>query len=375
MHGTRIRLYFLSFILLSSTVLASCGGGGGDGGGPSPQPTTTVIVGSPQSDVVVRSGFNAYRASVIPGALYKISITGVSDDVDLLVYGGDNTFTNLAQCSVDNTSFIGVSPEDCIIPAAASTIYFGVDGTFLTSSATLYTLDIELLPITNLILATPHPDTTARTGAVVYSAPSVTGTAYTLSITGLNDDADLYVFGNDGSFSATAVCSPDNTAIIGTAPEDCTLTSSGGALYFIADGIFSSSASMKYTALAVAAPEFANPANEGTVGVPTAVTSDNPRAGEVGFDGTSYYAATGLTPNTRYTVSITGLTANGNLTVYDNDATFTTASSCLIPNTFFAGTFPESCTLMASGNTLYFSVAANTTSGGVADIILVEPGP
>ncbi len=37
-----------------------------------------------------------------------------------------------------------------------------------------------------------------------------------------------------------------------------------------------------------------------------------------------------------------------------------------LDNTRFTGTTPEDCTLVASASALYFTVAANTTSNGVA---------
>jgi hypothetical protein len=334
-----------------------------------------MTVGAPITDTVFLGGFNTYSVSVIPGTLYKISITGLADDADLLVFGTDGTFRVLAQCAIDNTAIIGTSSEDCVINAPGSTLYFGVDGSFLSASAAVYTIDVEPLATTNLNPAMPFADTVAETGAVVYSIPTTTNTAYTVSITGLNDDADLYVFGNNGAFTSPAACSIDNTLFIGTTPEDCTLTSSGGPLYFIVDGIFSTAPNVIYTALATPAPVVISPTNEGLIGAPINLFADTPAVGQAGFAGTSYYAASGLIAGKRYTVSITGLTNGANLIVYGSDNMFATPATCLIDNTFFADTTPEDCTLVVSGSTLYFKVTADTGSGGVAFINLVEPGP
>ena len=170
-------------------------------------------------------------------------------------------------------------------------------------------------------------------------------------------------------------CSIDNTFKAGTRPEDCTMTSSGGALYFVVDGIFSTAPTVSYTALAADAPLVASPSNQGSIGMPVGISVDTPVTGQVGFNGTSYYAVNGLTAGTRYTVSILGLSGDSDLTSYDNDGTFMTPASCDIDNTALLGTRPEDCTLRVSGSTLYFSVKAFTTSGGAAFIILVEPGP
>ena len=375
----RMRLFpnvLKVFFLLSPLILMTCGGG--HGGGSTLPPPLTLTVGSPLADTVARSTFNAYAATVSPGALYKISITDQTDDTDLLVFGTDSSYTTLVKCSVDNTSIIGTSPEDCVIVAPSNTLYFGVDGAFLSAGAATYTIDIELLAATNLTLSTPLSDSTTQKKAIVYAvAVSSPGVPYTVGITGLSDDVDLHVFGNDNTFTTPATCSPNNTLYTGTTPEDCTLTSSGATptLYFIVDGIFSSTATVQYTALALPAPVIPAPTNEGTIGSPVPLVVDTPANGQVAYNETSYYAVGGLTAGTRYTVSTLGLTADANLKVYGSDSTYTSQASCLHDNTFL-GTIPEDCTVVVpSGSTLYFKVVANTTSGGAAFINLIEPGP
>jgi hypothetical protein len=148
-------------------------------------------------------------------------------------------------------------------------------------------------------------------------------------------------------------------------------------LLFIVDGLFSTAPTVKYTALAAPAPVGLSPINEGSIATPVDVFADIPRIGQVASapTGTSYYAAGGLTAGTRYTVSITGLTGDADLNVYDNDNTFTDPTNCLIKAIGIVGTDPEDCTLQVSGSTLYFSVTSFTTGTGDAYISLVEPGP
>ncbi len=374
---TGMRLISLCIIL----VLSACGDG--NDGTVTVFPTE-IIVGQVLSDIVGRSEFNPYVASVTPGALYKISITGLIDDADLLVYGADSTFSVALLCAVpDNSSIPGASNEDCIIASPGNSLFFAVDGAFLSASAAAYTISIQSVPIINLSLSIPRTDVITRTGAAAYSVPAVPGALHTIGITGLTDDADLHVFGNDGSFSAAVACSIDNTLFTGTTPEDCTLFSSGGTLFFIVDGLFSSAATVQYVAFATPSPAVSFPADEGAIGSPIFLSQGTPTTGQVGFrpvdllTGESFYAATGLTAGVRYTVSITGLSGDADLTVYGNDSTFTTPEFCLTgSNTPFAGTTPESCTvLLAAGDTLHFSVTSNTISGGVAFINLVSPGP
>jgi hypothetical protein len=366
-------------LLLSFMVLSACRGGGGRA--PAPLPTTVLTVGAPVSDTVVRSTFNAYSAAVTPGrSFYKISITGLSDDVDLNVYDTDSTFTHPISCP--NSAIIGTSSEDCILIPSGNTLYFGVDGSVLTGSAGVYTIDVELLPETNLSLSIPSGDQTTQRGAVVYSVPVSPG-VYTVSTIGLTDDADLHVFTevftDNGSIISAAVCSPpDNTLLIGNSPEDCTLNvnTSGTDVLFVVDGIFSSAFTVQYTALVTPAPNVPNPVNEG-IGSPAVISSDTPTTGQVARAGTSRYEVNNLTVGSRYTISITGLTDAANLTVYGSDSTFTNRIICLIDNTSPAGTTPRSCTLQAPpGGTVFFTVTSGSLTGnGSAYLVLIEPGP
>ena len=365
-----------TLLVLSMISLAGCGGDGG--GNPPAIPVSPMTVGVPLTDTVAFNGFNAYAVPVIPGALYKISMTALTDDADLLFFGTDSTFTFLASCAVDNTRIIGVSSEDCIVNASANSLYFAVDGSFLSTSNATFTIDVESLsPPTNLLLSLPVSDMTTQTSAAAYAVPVTPGVAYTISITGLTDDADLFIFGDDATFSSQAGCSIENTRFIGTTPEDCTLTSTGGTLYFVVDGVFSTVQSVTYAALVTPAPPVSNTVNEGSTVAPAIVSVGTPSFGQVGPAGTSYYVTSGLTPNTRYTVSITGLTNDADLKVF-SDNTFTTSAACLPNrnNTGFAGTTPEDCSIFVPGGTLYFSISAGFGNvNGVGFVNLVNLGP
>jgi hypothetical protein len=210
-----------------------------------------LSVGFPLTDSVDYPEFNFYAAAVVPGAFYKISISGMNDDADLLVFGSDSTFTFLSQCSIDNTAFIDTGPEDCVIRAPGRTLYFGVDGSFLAGSTGVYTIAIETVTTVNLALSSPLSDTVGRTEARIYAVSAPVPDNYTISITGLTDDADLFVFGNDVFLNAPVTC--PNTQNAGTEPENCTLQSGGGIIYFVVDGLFSSAATVTYTALAAPA--------------------------------------------------------------------------------------------------------------------------
>jgi hypothetical protein len=239
----------LLLLALAVLIVPACGGGSGSRAAPPPE-VIVLPTGSLVADSVLRNDFNYYAAAVVPGAFYKVSITGQNDDADLLVFD-DSTFTFLAQCSIDNMIFTGVSPEDCVIRAPGGTLYFGVDGAFLAGPAGFYTIAVMPVATTGLALAAPHADSLGQWEARIYSVFAPVIDDYAISITGLSNDADLYVFGTDAFLTFPAAC--PNTQRGGTLPEDCTLLSTAGTLYFVVDGLFSTTAVVSYTALAAPA--------------------------------------------------------------------------------------------------------------------------
>jgi hypothetical protein len=245
------HLLLVSLLVVALLIIPACGHDNNTGTTVVVQaPVITVLpVGSLVADSVAYRSFNYYAAAVVPESFYKISITGMSDDADLLVFSDDGTFTVLAQCSIDNTAYIGTTAEDCVIRAPGSTLYFGVDGYYLAGSVGFFTIDVEPVATTSLTLSVPLLDTLARWEARIYAVPAPVTDNYTISITGMSNDADLHVFGT--FLNAPATC--PNTQKVGTTFEDCTIPSAGGVLYFVVDGLFSSTATVRYTALAAPA--------------------------------------------------------------------------------------------------------------------------
>lgn len=69
-----------------------------------------------------------------------------------------------------------------------------------------------------------------------YMATSITaGSSYIVSMTGLSDDMDLYVY-EDSAFSVPVTCNPDNTRNWYTIDEDCTFTPTGNEIFIMVDG-------------------------------------------------------------------------------------------------------------------------------------------
>lgn len=337
-------------------------------------PTPTVLnVGQPATHSVAFNGFNAYSAAVTPGTVYKISMTEPADDTDLLYFGGDASFSAQAACAVDNTAITGNSPEDCIVASPGGILYFAVDGAYQSASEANYTIAVEQVSVTTMSSTVPVLDSTPRTGTKIYAVPVTAGAPVLAAITGLNADGDLHIF-QDDKLSAAASCTTDNTRFSGSTPEDCRFTPGVLTAYLVVDSIFSETPTLLYTAFTTTAPTVESPVTEGTSGSPKPLSLHSPALGQVAFNGTSFYAVPGVMAGNRYTISISGLTANADLTAYTTSS-FNSPAACLIDNISYAGTTPESCTLVAAGSSLYFKVTANTTSGGAAFITLIEPGP
>jgi hypothetical protein len=230
---------------------------------------------------------------------------------------------------------------------------------------------VERVAETAMNISSPVLDVTTRTGAVLYAVPVTAGGTYTIALTELDNDADLYVF-RDFDLTQPAACAPDNRLFTGPTPEDCTFTADTSTLYIIVDGLFSSKPDVFFTAYASPAPLVAVPANQGSSGSPVSLPLGTISTGQVGAGGTSWYRASGLTGGQDYTVALNGMSGNVDLKVY-TDNSFSTRAVCSIDSTSFDSTTPESCTLTANSASLFFTVTAN--AGLASYLILAEPGP
>jgi hypothetical protein len=209
---------------------------------------------------------------------------------------------------------------------------------------------------TTLTIGSPLPSHVERNTASSYSLDVMPGTAYTISITGLTDTANLRVL---GGVNECTTSSPD------ASPKDCTVTASSSVLNIIVDGhqVIGSTADYVITAvlpLVVTLP---------ITGTDGSVRRRVPTIGLVGTRQTSRYVTTGLMPGT-HTVSITGLTDDADLHVF-SDETYSFEFDCTLrrPGDVING--PEDCTL-TTGTALYFSVASGELNrDGAGYIILV----
>lgn len=304
---------------------------------------TQLTVGVPLTDNISRGGAKIYSAGVSPGVLYKVSITGLTDDVDLYVFGPDSTFSSLVPCLIDRTIFFNTTPEDCTFIAGYSHLFVGIDGTFISASSATYT--IEVAPVTSsnrLILSTPVPDSVAGGDANLYSVAVTSGTAYTFSIAGLTDSsAGLNVA--DGTQVDTSFAS--------ASPKAFTVIASDSVQYFAVDGFNVAGAMGHFVIMATPAPVVVTP----IVGTSGSVPAATPTIGWVATQSTSQYHTDGLAAG-NHTVSVVGLTAAADFHVY-TDGTYSVESTCTTQTTgvrecIIAGPSAYFALSSGSGNTV-----------------------
>lgn len=173
------------------------------------------------------------------GTDYIISLTGLSGDADLRVFDNDSSFATAACSSLTN----GTNNESCGVTASATTMYIMVEN--FTSPSTSYTLSLSINTNVNEgLVATPQAialaampySGTVLTGESYYAVTGLTiGTDYAVALTGLLENANLYVYDIDSTFT-TSVCSSTNTS---TSDDVCTVTASGTTMYIMVDGSLS----------------------------------------------------------------------------------------------------------------------------------------
>lgn len=226
--------------VLVAVLLQACGGGGdgggggsGSGGGPPPEPPPFCLsVGSPMARSVDKNAQSACSVAVTPGTAYVVSLTGLTDNANLVVSAG-----GAALCSASRT---GTSAESCTMTAPGSALEVVVDGNQAGGTAAQYIIAVALAPVVSIPIAagTSGPIThgVPTVGLVAprdesrYSASGLTPGTHTVSISGLTEDADLRVF-SDGTYSFELDCTLNRPGDVTNAPEDCTLTT-GTDLFF-----------------------------------------------------------------------------------------------------------------------------------------------
>lgn len=303
---------------------------------------------------VVGDAVSYYKVDpVTAGTAYSVRLSDLTDDVDLYVYDNDGSYGTTAKCQ---STLSGTQAEACSLIASGPALYIATDG-FNTTGG--YSIVVDPLPTlepeglstapVNITNSLPYSGM-VNTSESYYIANVTQGQTYAISITGLTDDADLYVYGADSTFS-TVAC---QYTLFGPAGETCVVAAEGPGMYLMVDGQFTSLGALFTLDLAVS-PNAA----EGDALAPLAISA-LPHSGTV--DNSRSYYSIPVTQDSTYIVSLSGLSADADLYVYDNDSTFSTVdcqSSSL-------GTDSEACSFTAAGTTLYVMVDGQYALGGTS---------
>jgi hypothetical protein len=173
-----------------------------------------------------------YWFDIIPDTDQTVSLTGLTDDADLLPILP-------SMCTQGHTDLPDTNPEDCQLTTVPYRVIFAVNG--LESSE--YILSIAQTPSVDLPVNEggiadpigirdniPTEGQVGSRGTSFYTSTDLTYGNYTVSISGLSDDADLGVY-TDGTYSFELDCSLTESGDVLDYPEDC-IVENVNALYF-----------------------------------------------------------------------------------------------------------------------------------------------
>jgi len=179
-----------------------------------------------------------YWFDVTPNTDQTVSLTGLTGDTDLLL-DADLLPILPSMCTQGHTELPDTNPEDCQLTTALDRVIFAVNG--LESSE--YILSIARTPnvdfpvnegeIIDPIVIQDNIPTEGQVGSggiSFYASTDLTYGNYTVSISGLSDDADLGVY-TDGTYSSELNCSLTKSGDVLDYPEDC-IVENVNALYF-----------------------------------------------------------------------------------------------------------------------------------------------
>ena len=102
-------------------------------------------------------GVNYHVVPVERPAWFQVDLTQMTAETDLVVFGGDETYTKPIVCAVDQTNVTGLDDEFCAVRVDSENLYFAVYYTGMGSGAQ-YSLDVQFY--------TPIPDLTVRINSV-----------------------------------------------------------------------------------------------------------------------------------------------------------------------------------------------------------------
>ena len=324
-------------IPLSALIAAtSCGDGTGPRDG-----VTVLTIGIPVTETVSRGGEKRYSVAVTPGAAYQVSLTGLTDNVDLSIP---------SPCLAHRIQLVGTESEACTAVATGSTMHIGVDARPATGSSVMYTIAVQAVPVTPLTLSSPLEQSVAQGESKVYTVALTPGPGYSASITGLTDSAIAF-----GIFESGQVGSGRG----GFSPQEFKLGAQGSRMYLVVDGWSLNQSSAAFRILAAPLPGIPGPNTRMSGAIPARTVV----LGWVESRQTNRYRVDNLGPGI-HTVSVVGATRDVDFRVH-YDATYTMQLDCTL-NNFDAMECP------VTGPSVFFSVLAGPLNlEGAGFIMLV----
>jgi hypothetical protein len=171
-----------------------------------------------------------------PGRIYKPALLGMTDDVDIAVYGDASMAPEAMLCSSQG---IGLVDDWCLAPATGSgELWIVADGQWTRAGAT-FALDVPTAPPMELAGTLAHPAGLPYSGSVgvarqYYKVTGLTpGLRYSVGIGGLSADIDLEVYADQYDYGS--LC---ESYLDGTVDDSCSAPANGaGELFIEIDGM------------------------------------------------------------------------------------------------------------------------------------------
>jgi hypothetical protein len=371
-RATTQEATYIQTVLVAILTIMGCAGGGSDGTGGIANPCGTVADIDPVSSTNgTLSASDCTVEALFPGSgdptfvdQYRVTLPSRGKLTIRLKSTQFDSFLALLPSPLPSSPIAtdddGGGGTDSLISmyVDAGTYAILVNSALVNAETGSYTLTATYTAATptRLTVGSPLPGRVGKNEETAYEVPVVRGTRYTISITGLTDNATLRVLG--GAIECTMLSQ-------NASPKDCTViaTSALLAIRVEGDGVLTSASD--YVILAAPAVVVTPP----ITGSGGTILPEVPTAGSVAARATNLYSATGLTPGT-HTVSITGLSDDADLHVF-SDNTYSFELDCTLRRAGDVTNAPEDCTF-ATGTAAYFSVTSGELNhDGAGYMILV----
>jgi len=293
---------------------------------------------------IVAKNSSYYYAEVLPYTAYTISLTGVTDDVDLLVYDSNgNTLCHSLNLSVED-DVCSIYPQNGLVIIAAH-------GANVVGNGANFTVSININENyisegagskTTVYLDTTHVGMVDKNTSY-YQTAVAPGNAYTVNLANLTANAELYVYNTNGDI----ICGSSNP---NSQNEACSFVAQEAEVHVYVRGRNIVGDGATYSLTVNSAVGFIAEGGEnystGYVGIPYSGMVDK----------TASWYEVAVTDGVSYTVTLTGMTDDADLSIQDYAFNTLCESENLDAN-------DESCVFIANGPTLKIGVFGNYAVG------------